>query len=106
MKQYKMRLPLQHFIKGYEIYILSDPGVTHYVMLHSSPLVQLTKETLFAMNIHNSGEYSIANQNDDNIALLSYAEDSFSSSVTKNNAGKPDKHFRHQLWPRSAIIIR
>ena len=29
------------------------------------------------MNIHNSGEYSIANQNVDSIALLSYAEDSF-----------------------------
>ena len=54
--------------------ILGNPGVTHYVTLHSSPLRQLTDETSFSMNIHNT---SIANQNVANIALLSSAEDSF-----------------------------
>ena len=37
--------------------ILGNPGVIHYVILHSSPPGQLTDETLFSMNIHNTGEY-------------------------------------------------
>ena len=37
--------------------ILGNPGVIHYVTLHSSPLGQLTDETSFPMNIHNTGEY-------------------------------------------------
>ena len=37
--------------------ILGNPGVIHYVTLHSSPLGQLTDETSFSMNIHNTGEY-------------------------------------------------
>ena len=37
--------------------ILGNPGVIHYVSLHSSPLGQLTDETSFSMNIHNTGEY-------------------------------------------------
>ena len=37
--------------------ILGNPGVIHYVTLHSSPLGQLTDETSFSMNIHNIGEY-------------------------------------------------
>ena len=56
--------------------ILGNPGVIHYVTLHSSPLGQLTEETSFSMNIHNTGEYP-NNQNVANTALLSSAEDSF-----------------------------
>ena len=67
-------------------------GVTHHVTLHSSPLGQLTNEMSFSVNI-TGGNTSTAIQNVDNIALLSYAEDSFSSSLTKNNSGKPDKTF-------------
>ena len=37
--------------------ILSNPGMTNYVTLHSSPLEQLAKETSFSMNIHNSRVY-------------------------------------------------
>ena len=37
--------------------ILGNPGVIHYVTLHSPPLGQLTDETPFSMNIHNTGEY-------------------------------------------------
>ena len=36
--------------------ILGNPGVTHYVTLHSSPLGQLTDKTSFSMNIHTTGE--------------------------------------------------
>ena len=42
---------------GLDKSILGNPGVIHYVTLHSSPLGQLTDETSFSMTIHNTGEY-------------------------------------------------